>query len=123
MAAPKRRGLEYKLICDVMAQRRGPTATWALAEKLGVPRSTAKRALESAQRKGLVHNYVADRSGGSGPSYSAQRMDIIDGSVKKVFLWDLIRTGKAGKKIAARCELPSRGGNSRYRISRTRPGR
>lgn len=121
MAAPKRRGLSYRLLCNVMTKTSGGEATYVIAKKLGVPRSVAKRALEDLQRKGLVTKHVADRSGGSGPNYSAARMDLIDGSKKKVFIWDVVLTGKAGQRIAQRCELPSQG--ARYRISSKPPRR
>lgn len=113
MAAPKRRGLSYEVLCHGMP-RDGAAATYVIAKKLGKPRSLVKRALADLQRKGLVHKYVADRSGGSGPQYGADKMDFIsaDGTKRHVFLWEPARRGKAGQKVAARCELLP----ARYRL-------
>lgn len=118
MAAPKRRGLEYRTLCSGVGNQ--PSATYVIANRLGVPRSIAKRSLESLQRKGLVVKHVADRTGGSGPGYGADRMDFIDGRVKKVFLWARASGSKAQKKITARCELDTSASFPRHRISRSR---
>jgi predicted transcriptional regulator len=104
MAAPKRRGLEYQLLCQALTG--GHQATYVIAQKVGKPRSVVKRALTNLERRGLVSRWEQDRSGGSGPSYDATKMDFIDGRKKKVFVWARVQTGKAGQKVEQRCERP-----------------
>lgn len=101
MAAPKRRGLSYQVLCSGLSNN-GAAATYVIARKMGKPRSTVKRALEDLQRKGLVIKHVADRRGAA---RDATKLDVMTGTSQKIFLWEANMRGKSGDKIRARCEL------------------